>query len=178
MGTASSFPRDANRVPMQQLGFKTQNSQTLSANNTTATTALFSVTGTVLFNALYGIVTTVLSSNITAAYYEIADQTATPDITLASGTALSAATVGSMISRTSVAGVAIVLSNASAGRVQDPVAATAPGFFMPFAVVQKTAAVLTTVNFNYTTTNAPATGVIQHSVCWIPLSDDGNVVAV
>lgn len=176
--TSASFARDANRVPITQLGFKTQKSQTLSANNTTASTALFSVTGTVLFNALYGVVTTVLGSNVTAAYYEINDQTSTPDITLATGTALSSASVGSLLARTSVAGVAIVLANASAGRVTDPVAANAPGLFMPFVVTQKTGAVETDIQFTYTTTNTPTSGVIQHTVCWTPLSDDGAVTAL
>lgn len=172
------FSRDANRVPMVAYGYKVQKSQTLAANNTTANTALFAVTGAVNIRMLFGEVTTVLGSNITAAYYQIDDQTATPDISLASGTTLSAAAVGSIITRNSVAGVAITLDDASAGRVRDPVAATAPDTFMPFNVIQKTGSVLTTINFVYTTTNTPTSGVIRHNIGWYPLSDNGNVAAV
>jgi len=176
--TSAAFSRDANRVPITNYGFRVQNSQTLAGSNTTVNTALFQVTGTINVRALFGEVTTVLGANNTQAYYQIDDQTATPDITLASGTTLSAAAVGSIIARTSVAGVAVVLANASAGRVTDPVAATAPDVFMPFLVTQKTASVLTTINFVYSTTDTPTSGVIRHNVDWLPVSDDGNLVAL
>lgn len=178
MTTSAAYSRDANRVPITRYGFKSQKSQTLTGNNTTVNSALFSVTGIVNIRALYGEVTTVLGANNTAAYYQIDDQTATPDITLASGTTLSAASVGSLIARTSVAGVAVVLANASAGRVTDPVAATAPDMFMPFIITQKTGGILTTLNFVYSTTDTPTSGVIKHTVYWEPISDDGNVVAL
>lgn len=178
MAATSTYLRDANRIPITRYGFKTQASQTLSGNNTTVTTALFRITGTVNFRALFGEVTTVLGSNVTAAYYQINDQTASPDITLASGTALSSAAVGSILARTSVAGVAITLANSSAGRVTDPVAATAPDVFMPFIVTQKTGGVNTDIEFLYTTTNTPTSGVIKHTVMWEPISDDGNVISL
>lgn len=175
---SQTYSRDGNRVPITTYGFTTATSSTLSANNTTATNVLFSVTGTVLVKALYGFVTTVLSSNITAAYWQTNDQTATPDISLASGTTLSSFAVGSLLLRLSVAGVALTGANASAGRVTDPVAATAPDVFMPFVMTQKTASVLTTIDFTYSTTNTPASGVIKFYAGWLPLSDDGNLVAV
>lgn len=173
-----SFTRDANRVPVTTYGITTTTNSTLSASNTTATNALFSVTGAVLVKQLYGIVTTALSSNITAAYWQTNDQTATPDISLASGTTLSSFAVGSLITRRSLASVALVGSNSAAGIVQDPVAATAPDAFMPFIVIQKTGGVLTTIDFTYSTTNTPATGVIQFFAGWLPLSSDANLVAV
>lgn len=175
---SQSFSRDANFVPITNYGFTTSTSSTLSASNTTATNVLFSVTGVVLVKALYGIVTTVLSSNVTAAYWQTNDQTATPDISLASGTALSAAAVGSLLLRVSTVGVALTLADAAAGRVTDPVAATAPDVFMPFIVTQKTGSILTTVDFTYTTTNTPATGVIKFYASWLPLSDGASLVAV
>ena len=174
----ASYGRDANFIPITRYGFQSQKSQTLSGSNTTVNTALFSVTGTINIRALYGEVTTVLGANNTAAYYQIDDQTATPDITLASGTTLSAAAVGSIIARTSVAGVAVTLANSSAGRVTDPVAATAPDVFMPFFVTQKTGSILTTINFVYTTTETPTSGVIRHNVKWEPVSNDGNLTVL
>lgn len=176
--TSASFSRDGNRVPITNYGFTAAKSSALTASNTTATNVLFSVTGTVLVKALYGIVTTALSSAVTAAYWQTNDQTATPDISLASGTTLSSFTVGSLLLRRSLVSVALVGTNASAGAVVDPVAATAPDQFMPFVVVQKTGGILTTIDFTYSTTNTPATGEIKFYASWLPLSDDGSLVAV
>lgn len=175
---SASFSRDANHVPITNYGFTATTSLTTNANNTTANAPLFTVTGVVLVKALYGIVTTVLSSNQTAAFWQIDDQTATPDISLASGTTISSAAVGSMLLRLSVAGVALTLADAAAGRVTDPVAATAPDMFMPFIVTQKTGSITTTINFSYATTNAPATGAIQFFAQWLPLSSGATLVAV
>jgi hypothetical protein len=172
-----ALPRDANRVPIQN-GLLVTKSLTLSANNTTANVPIFTVTGSVEIIGLYGVVTTALSSNITAAYLQINDQTATPDISLASGTTLSSFTVGSLVARTSVAGVAVVGANASAGRVTDPVAATAPSLLMPFGITQKDGGILTQIEFVYSTTNTPASGVIKWYARWFPLSDDGNIASV
>lgn len=177
MPTSAAFSRDANRVPMTHYGFNSQKSQTLSGNNTTVATALFTITGAVNVRALFGEITTVLGSNVTAAYYQINDATASPDITLASGTTLSAAGVGSIIARTSVAGVAVTLADSVAGRVMDPVAATAPDVFMPFLIIGKVG-VTTNIEFVYTTTNTPTSGVIRHNLCWEPISNDGNVTVL
>lgn len=177
MGQASgSLPIDANSRSLNYYGCQNVKDQTLSANNTTASTPLFRVTGSIIVRALYGIVTTALGSNITAAYWRINDQTAQVNISLNTGTTLSAFTAGSLIARNSVAGVALTGDNASAAKVRDPVAATATDVFMPFAVVQKTAGVATDIEFTYTTTNTPTSGVIRHFLRWEPLSADGAVV--
>ena len=173
-----AFSRDANRVPITAFGFKSQTNQTLSGSNTTVATALFRVTGSVYFYALYGIVTTALGSNITAAYWRTNDQTAKVDISLATGTTLSSFAAGSFLTRKSIASVALTGDNASAAKVTDPVAATAPNVFMPFLVTQKTGSVNTDIEFVYTTTNTPTSGVIQHTVQWLPLSDNGAVTVL
>ena len=152
--------------------------QTLSGNNTTVSTPLFRVTGTVQVTQLYAIVTTALGSNITAAYWRINDQTAQIAISLATGTTLSSFTAGSTLTRTSLVSVALKGDNASAAKVIDPVAATAANICMPFQVVQKTAGVQTDIEFTYTTTNTPTSGVIRHFVEWQPLSDGATLVAV
>jgi hypothetical protein len=177
MQTLGSFPRDANYVPYTTYGAVTTKSLTLSANNTTANPPIFTLTGAVEVRALWGVVTTALGSNITAAYWRLNDQTAQVNISLNTGTTLSAFTVGSYIARSSVAGVALTGDNASAGKVRDPVAATAPAVLMPFSIVQKTAAVTTQIEFVYTTTNTPTSGVIQFFAGWFPQSIDGNLVA-
>lgn len=152
--------------------------QTLSGSNTTVATPLFRVTGTVEVTQLYSIVTTALGSNITAAHWRTNDQTATLPISAAAGTALSSFTVGSKLTRSSIVSVALTGNNASAAKVIDPVAATAPAVHMPFEVVQKTAGVQTDIEFVYTTTNTPTSGVIRHFVEWQPMSDGATLVAV
>lgn len=152
--------------------------QTLSGSNTTVSTPLFRVTGTVQITQLYAVVTTVLGSNVTAAYWRTNDQTATLPISAAAGTTLSSFAVGSTLTRKSLVSVALTGDNASAAKVIDPVAATAPAICMPFQVVQKTAGVQTDIEFTYTTTNTPTSGVIRHFVEWQPISTGSTLVAV
>lgn len=156
-----------------------QTTKTLSliANNTTLATAIFGVTGSIQVRALWGVVSTVLSSNVTAAHWRENDATAQVVISAAAGTTLSALPVGSLITRQSVAAVALVASSSAAGAVQDPVAATAPDSFMPFLVVQKTGSVATNIEFVYTTTNTPATGAIDFYIEWRPLTPSSVLIA-
>ena len=150
---------------------------TLVGNNTAGIQVpLFTVTGAVEVFRLYYIVTTTFGSNHTAAYFQINDQTATPDISLS--VTLSNATVGSLISRHSLVSVAAIFSSAAAGVVKDPVAATAPGMFMPFIVVQKTGGITTNIEYVYSTTNAPTTGAFKAYIQYRPLSDNGAITAV
>lgn len=152
--------------------------QTLSASNTTASTPLFRVTGSVHVSQIYGIVTTALGSNVTAAYLRTNDQTAQVNVTLNTGVTLSSFSAGSLIIRDSIASVALKGDNSSAAKVRDPVAATAPDTFMPFIVVQKTGGVQTDIEFTYTTTNTPTSGVIRWFVEWQPLTEGSTLVAV
>jgi hypothetical protein len=151
---------------------------TLDANNTTKAHRVFTVTGRVMVEGLYGVVTTALGSAVTAAHWRTNDQTATLPISAVAGTTLSSFTVGSVLTRKSIVSVALSADNASAAKVIDPVAATAPGFFMPFTVVQKTGGVQTDIEFVYTTTNAPTTGAITFYAIFKPLTPDGDLRAV
>ncbi len=175
---SSSFPRDANWVPVTYYGFSSNKVQTLSGNNTTVATPLFRVTGSVIVRALYGIVTTALGSNITAAHWRTNDQTATLPISAAAGTTLSSFTAGSMLTRKSIVSVALTGDNSSAAKVVDPVAATATDVFMPFEVVQKTGGISTDIEFVYTTTNTPTSGVIVHYLGWLPLTSSSSVTVL
>lgn len=164
------------------LGKELTSAKTLSASNTTAAVPIFRVTGSVKVVALWGVVTTALSSNITAAYWRTNDQTATLPISASAGTTLSSFAVGSTITRKSLVSVALTGDNASAAKVIDPVAATAPDVFMPFVVVRKTGSVqddnFTDIEFVYTTTNTPASGAITFFVRYVPVSADGALAAV
>lgn len=157
---------------------KASKTQTLTGNNTTVATPLFRVTGTVHISQLYAVVTTALGSNITAAHWRTNDQTATLPISAAAGTTLSSFAAGSVLTRHSLVSVALKGDNASAAKVIDPVAATAPAVHMPFKVVQKTGGVQTDIEFVYTTTNTPTSGVIQHFVEWQPMSEGSTLTVI
>lgn len=146
---------------------------TLIVNNTTGSATIFTLTGSVLVLGLWGEVTTVLSSNVTAAYVEMNDSSATPDVALSTGVALSAAPVGSIVYKDALLGAALKLKSSSAAGIAESTPAGQP-FFTPFLLVKKTA-VATTLQFTYTTTNAPSSGVIQWNAIWIPISGDGNL---
>lgn len=151
----------------------TSASMTLNVANTTGSIVAFTLTGAVEVMALWGEVTTVVSSNATAAFFRINDQGATVDVTLNTGVTLSSAPVGSIISRTGLVTGALTLKSSAAGAFQDANSA-GNDVFTPFSIVKKTGAV-TTLDFRYTTTNNPSSGVILWNVLWIPLSADGNI---
>lgn len=154
------------RLPIRQYV-----SVTLNADNTTKSHVLWTVTGAVEILKLGGIVTTVLGSNVTAAHWRIDDQTAQPVITAAAGTTLSSAAAGSVILKTGLAAAALTLIDNSAGRVNHG-AAIADNMHCPFIVTKKLNAT-TTIDFRYTTTNTPTSGVIQFYIEYVNLSVDG-----
>lgn len=176
MSVPSPLWRDANHNPIQVGGVVSRSSKTLSANNTTATVPIFGITGTVNVVSLYGVVTTDLGANNTAAYWRLNDQTAQVNITLNTGTTLSAVKAGSVIVKKGLVAAALVLLDNSAGRVSEPTTLET-GYFSPFVAVKKTAAT-TNIEFVYTTSDAPTSGVIQFFCVWLPVSADAAVVAV
>jgi hypothetical protein len=172
----SAFNRDANRVPITRNGLLVSNAVTFTANGTVAK-ILFHVTGNVEVIALYGIVTTAIGSNHTAAHWRINDQTIqTQVISLATGVTMSSLPAGSTIARKSLVSVAAIASTAATGLITDPVAATTPDFFMPFQVTQKTGGIQTDIEYVYTTNNSSA-GAMTFYCGFIPLSSDGDVTA-
>lgn len=173
---SARFPLDGNGRANTTLGMVTQVSKTLSGSNTTTNVPLFTITGSVLVYALWGVVTTALGSNNTAAYWRLNDQTNQSDITLNTGTTLSSATAGSIIVKKGLAAAALTLLNASQERVSEPTTLET-AFFSPFTAVAKNTAT-TQIEFSYTTTQTPTTGAIQFFIGWTPLSNDGAVTAV
>lgn len=171
-----AFWRDANRIPITNEGFTSVTSSTLSASNTTASNIIFRLTGSVQVLALYGVVTTVLSSNITAAHYRLNDQTAQPVISAASGTTLSSAAVGSVIVRKALAATALTFIDSAAARISES-SAVSLGYYSPFILAQKTGGIQTDIEFTYTTTNTPASGVIQFFLKWLPISSDAAIAS-
>ena len=173
----ASYSRDNNRVPIDPGGIVTSTTKNLTGSNETAIVPIFRITGSVEFKALYGIVTTTLGSNNTAAYWRINDQTAQVAMTAATGTTISAAPAGSMILKNALNAVALVLKSSAAGALSETSSANT-NFFQRGAITQKTGSVNTDVEFVYTTTDTPTSGAIQFFFRWLPLSSDGNVTAL
>lgn len=164
---------DSNQKPISVGGVVSRNSKTLVGNNTTVNVPVFGITGTVNIVALYGVVTTALGANNTAAYWRLNDQTAQVNITVNTGTTLSAIAAGSVIAKTGLAAAALTKIDNAAGRVNEPTTLETT-YFSPFVATKKTAAA-TNIEFTYTTTDTPTSGVIQFFAVWMPVSQDGAI---
>lgn len=176
MPITESYPRDANRIPITTDGLVSTTSQTLAGSNTTVVTPLFRITGTIEVRGLWGEITTDLGSNHTAAYWRLNDQTAQVAITLATGTTLSAIKAGSMIVKKGLVAAALTKIDNAAGVISEPTTLETT-YFSPFLMTKKTAA-NTDIEYVYTTTNTPTTGVIKHFLRWLPISSDANVTII
>lgn len=147
---------------------------TTNVSNTTGSIVVFTITGTLKVVQFFGIVTTVLSANQTAAFIRLNDQTATVDLSLNTGVTMSAAPVGSIIARTGLVAAALTLKSSAAGAFQDAPSAI-EDVFTSF-IIQKKAAATTTIDYRYTTTDTPSSGAIQFVMVWEPLSADASVI--
>lgn len=167
--------RDSDHNPVQAGGVVSQVSKTLVGSNATVAVPLFGITGSLNVIALYGVVTTDLGANNTAAYWRLNDQTAQVNITVNTGTTISAVKAGSAIVKKGLAAAALVLLDNAAGRVSEPTTLET-SYFSSFAVMKKTGAA-TNIEFVYSTTDTPTSGVIQFFCCWLPISRDAAVTA-
>lgn len=172
----ASYWRDANRIPITTDGITTIDSQTLVGSNATVAVPIFGVTGMIEVRALYGVVTTVLGANNTAAYWRLNDSSAQSDITVSTGTTLTSAAVGSLIVKKGLAAAALVLLTSAQERVSEPTTLETT-YFSPFVAVKKGTAA-TNIEFVYSTTDTPTSGAIQFFLRWLPLSVDANVTAL
>lgn len=173
---ADSFWRDANHVPITDGGLTVFSSKTLSANNTTDNVPIFEITGSVLIRRLGGVVTTALSSNVTAVSYRLNDQTAQTYLTVIAGTTASSIPTGSIIEKRGLAGVAVDVDSAAAAVFEEATTAGLP-YYQEFRLTQKTDGVETDIEFKYTCNNQ-SSGAIQFFCTYIPISQDGNITAL
>lgn len=167
----ASFPRDNNRVPITYNGITSADSQILTGNNTTVAVPIFTITGIIYINALYGVVTTALGNN-TAAYFRMNDGTTQNNITLNTGTTLTNSGVGSLISKKGLAASALSVITSTSGKIGETTANQA--YFQPFEA-QENPLAKTNIEFVYSTTDAPTTGAISFYLQWIPLTPTGSV---
>jgi len=166
---------DDNDKPVSGPGVFISNSKTLSANNTTANVPIFTVVGSVQILAIYGVVTTDLGNN-TAAYWRLNDGSNTPSITLSTGTTLSSVAAGSVIVKKGLAAAALTLLNNSASLVSEPTTLET-SYFSPFVATQITAGT-TNIEFVYTATDTPTTGVITFYCQYLPIGSGSKLQTV
>lgn len=171
-----TFGRDDNYVPITQNGLLTTDVQILVGSGATIAVPIFSVTGSVLVNSLFAVVTTVLGNN-TAASWRLNDGSAQSDITLGTGTSLTAAPVGSIIVKKGLATAALTLISSSQERVSEPTAVET-SYFSPFVAVQKTGGIATNVEFVYTTSDTPTTGALTFYIGWVPLTSGSRITSI
>ncbi len=151
----------------------------LTASGATAVVPLFKITGAVRIKGLWGIVKTALGASVTAAYFRLNDQAAQLDITLNTGTTLSAAPIGTLIVKDKLAAVAVTKKSAATGALLEPAAEGTP-ITSEFAFIPKTPAanVDTDIEFVYTTADTPTSGVIEFTVEYERLQSDALVQEV
>ena len=155
--------------------FTTIKDLTLSASNETVNPAIFTITGAVMLTRLWGVVTTVLGSNHTAASWRLNDQTAQVYLTAVGGTTLSSIKAGSVILKDKLVAVALTKLDNVAGVVSETATAGIP-IFSPVVLVKKTAAT-TQIEYRYSTTQTPTTGAIRFFASYYPISSDGLIQA-
>ena len=153
-----------------------QVTKSLTASNETAAVPIFRLTGSVEVRSLFAVVTTIVGSNHTAAYFRLNDQTAQSDITLSTGTTISSAAVGSLLVKKGLAGAALTLLTSAQERVSEPTTLET-SYFSPFVIVAKPAA-NTDIEYVYSTTQTPTTGAIQFFIRWLPLSAGSGIATV
>ncbi len=150
-------------------------SETLASTGT-QNVAIFGLTGTVEILRLWGVVTTDLGPNHTAAAWRVNDQTSQIYLTAVGGTTLSALKAGTVIMKTGLVATAVTKADNAAGAITEP-ATTETNVFTPVVITKKTAAT-TNIEYHFATTDNPTTGVIQHFVEYRPISSDGALVAL
>lgn len=173
---SGSMLRDDNDQPVSGTGLTVSNSKTLVGNNTTVNVPIFTVVGSVQVLALWGNVTTALGANNTAAYWRLNDATNQSNITLNTGTTLSAATVGAVIVKKGLAAAALTFLNGDQERVSEPTTLETT-YFSPFVAVAKNGTT-TNIEFTYSTTDTPTSGVINFYVQYIPLGSGSKITTV
>lgn len=175
VGIGSQFIDD-NEKPVAGPGVFIQNSKTLVGTGAATVVPIFTVVGSVQILAIWGVVTTALGANNTAAYWRLNDATAQSNITVNTGTTLSAAPIGSVIVKKDLASAALALLSSSQERVSEPTTLETP-YFSPFVAVAKTA-VTTNIEFVYSTTDNPTTGAITFWCQYLPIGAGSRLLTV
>jgi hypothetical protein len=174
----ASYSQDNNRVPITTDGITISKTIAFAGDDATVATPIFSITGAVEVRALYGVVTTALGANHTAAHWRLNDQTATDVVlTAAAGTTLNGASVGAMVLKVGKAAAALTYKTADAATILEPTTLETM-VFSPFILSQKTGGIETDIEYVYTTDDDSTSGAIKFYIRWLPLSSDGAITAL
>lgn len=171
----STFRRDGNAVPITWAGITTLDSQVLVGNNTTVAVPIYTVTGQVEITALYGVITTALGNNTTA-FFRTNDGSTQNAITLATGTTLTSAIAGGLISKKAGVGTALTLTAATSAQVME--SATAGATTFQDFIINSNPLATSNIEFVYSTTDTPTTGAITFYIRWVPLTAGANITAL
>lgn len=145
------------------------------ANGVPCSENLFQITGTVKIKSLLIQVTTTLGNNLTVAFFDLWDSTASVLLS-ANGGALSLLPAGSIVGKLSVAGSNFDVADSSVGVAIEN--ATLLETFKEVVAIQKTGGANTFIRLNYTTGGAATVGAYRATLVFEQMSSDGNAVAV
>lgn len=155
--------------------YHAQKTQVFALSNTTGSYSLFTYTGVVGIYQLYGIVTTVISSNHTAGGFRIVAGAGATNITTL-GLTISSVAVGSYLTKTS--GVGSALSARSPAATGNVVGGNTQGDIMTYCMLGlNTGQTSGTLEYRHTTTNTPESGAVEFHVFWSPLIPGSTLVA-
>lgn len=173
MVQTAAYLHDADHQPITLGGISMLNSKTLTGSNATVPVPLFTIVGEVEITALYGHITTALGNN-TVAFWRTNDGSTQNAITLATGTTLTSAIAGGVISKKAGVATALTLTAGTSGQVVESATAGAP-YFQDFCIFANPLAT-TNIEFVYTTTDTPTTGAISFHIRWVPLTPSSTII--
>jgi hypothetical protein len=166
MTATDSFWRDANRVPIEAHGLVVSKTVTFTGSGETEAIELL------------GVCLTGFGANHTDAHLRINDQTATDQVLSKTTTLdLSGISAGAAIIKNGLAAAILSYKSADAATILEPAVANEKSF-TPVIIVQKTGGVETNIEYVYTTTDEPTSGVMQFFVGYYPLSDGAKITAM
>lgn len=170
-----TFMRDDNAVPITWRGLIANSPHVLAGTGAAVAIPIFTVTGQVEVTALYGVITTALGT-ITASYWRTNDGSTQNSVTLSSGTTLTSAIVGAVISKKAGVGTALALSAGTSALVSESATAGATNF-QDFALYANPAAT-SNIEFVFTTSDPAAIGAITFYIRWVPLTKGAQIFAI
>jgi len=157
-------------------GIQISKTITLAASGGSESLNCFTLTGSVWVRQLWGVIQDATSfATCTAASFILYEATgpSTNQLTKNDGV-LSAMAVGTVFAKVGLAGVTFGVLNNAAGAVLEPGAAGQ--IFSEFMVTQRTGAVVTTIQFQYTTAATPIIGTAQIYATYTPLTAGSKLI--
>ena len=150
---------------------------TLDADSETKSYNLFTVTGICKITKLYGEITTVASSDVSACFCDLYDGSVNVDITESmSGADISGLPAGSLLIRELDAVSPFSVKDGTDNYISEE-SSTTYKVFAPLAVGQKGDGTTTNIRFTYTTFDSPSSGAIKFYIEYEAMSDDGAIAA-